>query len=186
VLGAQKEPAMTLIRLLPALAACAALAACGSSTATSTPSQPPAQASPTAAASAAPVAAVPMPTSSPTGELTCTSFDLEAAHLVTYVHYASLNVGTNNDTVPTFTDMNEALGVLTAMAPKCAPKAVEAIAALGTAAGAAAAVYQPGDAAAVKAADKAALEAMKTQGVAAWTAMGKDPAPWETALSFVE
>jgi hypothetical protein len=127
-----------------------------------------------------------MPTSSPTGELTCTSFDEEAAHLVTYAHYASLNVGTNNDTVPTFADMNEAMGVLAAMAPECAPKAVDAIAALGTAAGETASVYKPGEDAGVKAADKAVLEALKVKGVAAWQAMGKDPAPWESALRFVE
>ncbi|MEI6362012.1 MAG: hypothetical protein WCP95_07750 [Actinomycetes bacterium] len=178
---------MTLKRLLPTVVVCAALTACGSSTVSSTASQTPALGNPSVAVtSAAPVAAAPMPTSSPSGELSCANFDQEAAHLITYAHYASLNVGTNNDTAPTFNDMNESLGVLTAMAPKCAPKAVEAIAALGSAAGAVAAVYQPGDDPAVKAADKAALEALKAEGLTAWTAMGKDTGPWETALNFVE
>ena len=151
---------MTLMRLLPTVLVCAALSACGSSSSSTT--APSAQPS-----SAQPVAAAPMPTSSPTGELTCTNIDGEAAHLVTYVHYASLNVGTTDDTAPTFADMNEALGVMTAMAPECAPKAVEAIAALGATAGQAAAVYAPGDDVAVKAANKTALEAIKAQGVTA-------------------
>jgi hypothetical protein len=102
-----------------------------------------------------------MPSSSPTGELTCTNFNQAAAHMLTYAHDASLNVGTNNDTAPTFLDMNEAMGVLTAMAPECAPKAVGAIAAMGVSAG-------------------------EVAGVAAWTAMGKDPTAWDTALQFVE
>jgi hypothetical protein len=87
--------------------------------------------------------------------------------------------------VPTFADMNEALGVMTAMAPTCTPKAVDAIAALGAAAGAAANAYKPGDAAADGAADKAALESLKNAGVDAWKAMGKDTSGWESALRFV-
>jgi hypothetical protein len=101
-------------------------------------------------------------------------------------HYLSLNVGTNNDTVPTFADMHEALGVLTAMAPKCAPKAGDAIAALGVAAGETAAVYKPGDDAALKDANKAALVALKDKGVVAWQAMAKDSSGWETALRFTD
>lgn len=174
---------MMLTKSVPTLIVCLALSACGSSS--STPAQPTAPVS-AATTAAAPVAAAPMPTSSPSGELSCANFDQEAAHLITYAHYASLNVGTMNDTVPTFADMNEAMGVMTAMAPQCAPKAVDAIAALGVAAGAAAAAYQPGDAATDVAADKAALEALKASGVTAWTAMGKDSAGWESALQFVE
>ena len=177
---------MTLPRLAPVILACAALTACGSSASTTSSSAPPAPSAAASAVASAPVAAAaPMPTSSPTGALTCANFDEEAAHLVTYAHYASLNVGTNNDTVPTFGDMNEAMGVLTAMAPECAPKAVDAVAALGVAAGTAAATYLPGDDPTVTAADKAALESLKAAGVAAWTAMGKDPAPWDSALRFV-
>lgn len=175
---------MMLIKSVPTLIVCLALSACGSSS--STPAQPTAPVPAASTAAAAPAAAAPMPTSSPTGELSCANFDQEAAHLITYAHYASLNVGTMNDTVPSFADMNEAMGVMTAMAPQCAPKAVEAITALGAAAGAAAAAYKPGDAAADVAADKAALEALKASGVTAWTAMGKDPAAWESALRFVE
>ena len=40
--------------------------------------------------------------------------------------------------------------------------------------------------AAVKAADKATLESLKAAGVTAWQAMGKDPAPWDSALRFVD
>jgi hypothetical protein len=170
-----------------AAVACAFLAACSSSTGASSSSTAAVEAAPSiVATSAAPIAAVPMPSSSPTGELTCTSFDQAAAHMLTYAHYASLNVGTNNDTAPTFLDMNEAMGVLTAMAPECAPKAVAAIAAMGVSAGDVAATYKPGDDAAAKAADKAVLEALKVTGLAAWTAMGKDPTAWDTTLQFVE
>jgi hypothetical protein len=184
---------MKLMWVIPLAAMCLLLAACGSSTGTVATSTPAAPSSPSAVAtpsgpitSAAPVAAVPLPTSSPTGELTCPNFDQAAAHLLTYAHYASLNVGTNNDTGPTFSDMNEAMGILSAMAPECAPKAVDAITALGVSAGDVVATYRPGDDAAAKAADKAVLEAMKVAGVAAWTAMGKDPAAWDTTLQFVE
>jgi hypothetical protein len=106
--------------------------------------------------------------------------------LLTYAHYAGLNVGTNNDTTGSFSDMNEAMGILTAMAPECAPDSVEAIAALGVAAGQTAATYKPGDDEAVKAADKAALEELKAKGVVAWDAMGLDPAVWDTTIRFVD
>jgi hypothetical protein len=170
-----------------AAVSCAFLAACSSSTGATSSSTAAVEASPSIiAASAASIATIPMPSSSPTGELTCTNFDQAAAHMLTYAHYASLNVGTNNDTAPTFLDMNEAMGVLTAMAPQCAPKAVEAIAAMGVSAGEVAATYKPGDDAAAKAADMAVLEALKATGVAAWTAMGEDPTAWDTTLQFVE
>jgi hypothetical protein len=47
-------------------------------------------------------------------------------------------------------------------------------------------VYRPGPDAAAKAADKAVLAALKVKGLAAWTAMGKDPAAWDTTLRFVD
>lgn len=88
---------------------------------------------PAAAQPAQAVVPVPLPNSSPNGELSCANFDMSAAHLLTDAHYASLNTGTNNDTQPSFADMNEAL---------------------------------------------------KVKGVAAWTAMGRGPAAWDTAIVF--
>ncbi|MBK9739238.1 MAG: hypothetical protein IPO93_06955 [Actinobacteria bacterium] len=178
---------MRIRQVFPTVAACALLAACGSSTGAATPSPAAPEASPASVAEPAQaVVAVPMPSSSPTGELTCGSFDMAAAHFLTYAHYAGLNVGTNNDTTGSFSDMNEAMGILTAMAPECAPDSVEAIAALGVAAGQTAATYKPGDDEAVKAADKAALEELKAKGVVAWDAMGLDPAVWDTTIRFVD
>ncbi len=174
---------MSILRTVPVIAACAILAACGSSTSTESSSAPAVAASAVAQPAQAEVP-VPLPSSSPTGELSCANFDMSAAHLVTDAHYASLNTGTNNDTQPSFADMNEAMGVLTAMAPKCAPDAVAAIAALGVAAGETVAAYQSGDDPAAITANKAAIEALKVKGVAAWTAMGQDPAAWDTAIVF--
>ncbi len=178
---------MKIIRVLTTVAACGLIAACSASTGSEPQSAATADSGPSGIArSGSPVAAEPMPTSSPTGDLSCAGFDQEAAHLLTYAHYASLNVGTNNDTVPLFGDLNEAMGVLTAMAPECAPDAVDAIAALGVSAGEVAAVYRPGDDDAVKDANKAVLEGMRATGVLAWEAMGKDPSAWDTTLRFVE
>jgi hypothetical protein len=180
---------MSLARVISVLSGCVILVGCSSSTtamppAPATVAQAPAAAAP--AAEAVAVEAVPMPTSSPTGKLDCANFDQMAARLKQTATYASINVGTNNDTGPAFGDMNEAMGVLTAMAPTCSPDAVAAIAALGAAAGNAAAVYKSGDDPAVIAADKAALTALGTAGKVAWKAMGLDPATWDLAVQFFE
>ena len=75
---------------------------------------------------------------------------------------------------------------MAAGAPECAPDAVEEIGALTAAAQDAAAAFQPSTDPAAIAAQKEALTALKEAGVVAWTAMGKDPADWDTTLRFTE
>ncbi len=169
---------MRLVRALPMLFLAAALAACGSSS-TSTDT-----AAGAASPEAAPIASV-VPVA-PAGDVTCDDADMAGANFRTFVHYASLNVGTNNDSAPTFGDMAVALGMMAAAAPTCAPDAVEEIDALTVAAQNAAAAYQPGDDVTAIAAQKAALTAVKDAGAAAWTAMGQDPADWDLTLQFTE
>ena len=72
------------------------------------------------------------------------------------------------------------------MLAKCAPDAVEELGALTAAAQDAAAAFQPSTDPAAIAAQKEALTALKEAGVVAWTAMGKDPADWDTTLRFTE
>jgi hypothetical protein len=174
---------MRLVRVPQILFLAAVLAACGSSTTSTVTSG----AEPSAAASAA--AAAPLATVvivEPAGEVTCADVDMAASHLRTFVHYAALNVGTANDSVSTYADMGTALGVMIAGEAACAPDAAEEIDALTVAAQDAAAAYQPGDDATAIAAQKAALTAVKDAGVAAWTAMGADPAEWDLTLQFTE
>jgi hypothetical protein len=165
---------MRLARALPILFLAAALAACGSTTSTET----------VTGATSAPLASV-VPVA-PVGEVTCDDFAVAGANLRSYVHYASLSVGTMNDTAPTYGQMAVALGVMEAAAPTCAPDAVEEIDALTAAAQNAAAVFQPSEDASAKAAQKEALTAVRDAGATAWTAMGEDPADWDTTLRFTE
>ena len=120
----------------------------------------------------------------PTGEVPCTDVDMAAAKFRTFVHYAALNVGTMNDSVPTYGDMAVALGMLAAGAPKvrtgCGRRDRGAdrrsTGRHGIPAG-------RGSRAAI-AAQKEALTAVKDEGVAAWTAMGMNPADWDLTLQF--
>ncbi len=122
----------------------------------------------------------------PAGDVACADLDMAAANFRTYVHYASLNVGTMNDSAPTFGDMAGALGVMAAAAPDCVPDAVDDIESLTVAAQGAAAAFQPGEDPDAIAAQKQALTALKDAGVAAWTPMGMDPADWDLTLQFTE
>ena len=167
---------MRLVTSIPILVLAAALAACGSST-TSTETSP-------AQATAAPLASV-VPVA-PAEQVTCENVDMVSANFRTFVHYASLNVGTTNDSAPTYSDMGAALGGMAAAAPDCFPDAADEIEALTVAAQDAAAAFQPSEEPAAIAAQKQALTALKDAGVVAWTAMGKNPADWELTLQFTE
>ncbi len=169
---------MRLVRALPSLILAAMLAACGSS-----PTSTESTGSGATPASAPLASVVPV---APAGEVACTDVDMAAANFRTFVHYASLNVGTMNDSAPTYGDMAVALGVLAAGAPVCAPDAVDEIEALTVAAQDAAAAYQPSEEPAAIAAQKQALTTLKDAGVAASTAMGMDPADWDLTLQFTE
>jgi hypothetical protein len=138
--------------------------ACGSSS-SSTPS----------GAATSPVAAA---------TVSCTEFPVEAAHLVSYVHYASLNVGTTNDPSSLMTEMSDAVATMQASAPACAPGATAELDALATSVASLTSSYVPGTDAAAIAADKAALEATVASAAAAWTAMKMDAAPWDTVLKY--
>ena len=122
----------------------------------------------------------------PAEEVTCDDVDMAAANFRTFVHYASLNVGTMNDSAPAYGDMAVALGVLAAAAPDCFPDAADEIEALTVAAQDAAAAFQPSEDPAAIAAQKRALTGAEGRGVAAWTAMGKNPADWDLTLQFTE
>jgi hypothetical protein len=167
---------MRLVKALPMVMLASALVACGSAT-TSTETG-------TGGTAPAPLASV-VPVA-PSGDVTCDDVDLAGANVRSYVHYISLSVGTANDTAPTYGEMAAALGVMEAGAPECAPDAVEEIAAMTAAAQDAAAAFQPSTDPAAIAAQKEALTALKEAGVTAWTAMGKDPADWDTTLRFTE
>lgn len=169
---------MRFVRVLPILMLAAMLAACGSSPTSTEQSDSGVTPAPAPLASVVPVA--------PAGEVSCTDVDMAAAKFRTFVHYASLNVGTANDSVPTYGDMAVALGVMAAGAPSCAPDAVEEIDLLTAAAQDAAASFQPSPDPAAIAAQQEALTALKDAGVATWTAMGKNPADWDTTLQFTE
>lgn len=167
---------MSLVKSLPIVMLLAVLTACGSSTtATETAS---ADATPAPLASVVPVM--------PAGDVTCDEVDMAGANVRSYVHYISLSVGTMNDTAPTYGELAAALGVMTAGAPDCAPDAIAEIDALTEAAQGAAATFQPSTDPAAIAAQKAALTMLKDAGMVAWTAMGKDPADWDTTLRFTE
>lgn len=138
--------------------------ACGSSS-SSTPS----------GAATSPVAAA---------TVSCSEFPVEAAHLVSYVHYASLNVGTANDSSSVMTEMSDAVATMQASAPACAPGATAQLDALAASVASLKAAYVPGTDAAAIAADKTALESTVASAKAAWTAMKMDTAPWDTVLKY--
>lgn len=148
------------------------LVGCGASTAsTQGASGEPAGSTP---ATSAPTEAQPSPSPS-----TCADFDMAAAHLSTYWHYLKINLGTDNDEAPTIADMTQAMETLTALAPKCAPKAVKALTKLATTSAVVASTYQTKPDAMQAAAVDEAMAAMQEQGVAAWTAMGISTYAWE-------
>jgi hypothetical protein len=150
--------------------AAALVSACGSASTSSPSAGSPSTASTSASASA--------------GSMSCTDFDLTAAHLMTYVHYVSLNVGTDNASSGYFAEMKDAVSALDANAAQCAPKASSAMAALRAATSALELAYKPGTDAATISADKAALAAYLVAAKSAWTAMGKDAQVWDTELRY--
>lgn len=170
---------MRLRLMAGALMTLGALAACGS------PSAAPAQ-SPLAASlpsqSAASQATVDITT--PAEAVTCDDFDVAASHFKQDALYVSLNVGTINDSTPTYADMGEQLSVMLAGARECAPNATAELDELVRAAQASAFAYRTGAAAEDIDAQKSALFALKDAGEAAWTAMGKPAADWELAVKF--
>jgi len=164
---------MTIARYLVPAVVAVVLTACGASTGTSS--------SPAATGSSSSLSSSPTFSATP---MSCPEFDVTAAHLLTYVHYVSLDVGTDNDPSSYVDEMRQAVAELIANAPSCAAKAGSALTALSAANDALAGAYQPGAGAAQVAADKAALAAYVSVAKAAWTAMGKDPSPWDTELKY--
>lgn len=176
---------------LPLIVVAATLAACGSSagTASAPASSAAAPASPAAAptsSAAAPAssAAAPAPSPLDTASLTCDDFDKAAPTVVSALHALAAYLSSGNDAGPNLGELASGMAVLNAMAPQCAPKAVDALAAMSAAADTVATVYDSGSDPAVIAADKQALDAVKPKGVAAWKAMGLDVAPWDLALHY--
>ncbi len=161
---------MKVLHTTAIVLATALVAGCGASTSSSSVSPPPVTTTASSSDSAS--------------SMSCTDFDMTAAHLLTYVHYVSLNVGTENSSAGYFSQMKDAVAALDANTAACAPKAAAAVAALGPATSALEAAYKSGKDAAAVAADKAALAAFLVVGKAAWTAMGKDPTIWDTELKY--
>ena len=116
--------------------------------------------------------------------VSCAEFPVEAAHIVSYVHYASLNVGTTNDSTSLMTELSDAVATLQASAPACTPKATTELDALAASVASLKSAYVPGADAAVVTADKAAIESTVASARAAWVAMAMDPAPWDTVLKY--
>lgn len=116
--------------------------------------------------------------------VSCAEFPVEAAHVVSYVHYASLNVGTTNDPASLMTELSDAVATLQASAPACAPKATAQLDALATSVASLKGAYVPGTDAAVVTADKAAIESTVATARTAWVAMAMDPSPWDTVLKY--
>jgi hypothetical protein len=74
------------------------------------------------------------------------------------------------------------MDVLMAKAPECAPRAEEALVAVAAATDVLLGTFQTGDDPAVVAADKAALNDLRTKGIAAWKVMKVNPAGWENVF----
>ncbi len=173
--------------VLIAAAAAALLAACSTASTSSTAPSTVGGVPPTSAIAAPPSAAAPSsapgvvapPSPVDTSTLSCTDFDMAAAHLTTYYDYAALAINTDNETASIFTRINDALALMTAMAPQCAPKGVAALTAFAPAAAAFQAGYRPGRDPANVTASKAALKTVIAEGAKVWTALGKNPADWD-------
>jgi hypothetical protein len=159
----------TLVRVLVVGLVCAMAAACGSSGSTT----------------ATPTGAAPSVAASYVGAtLTCDQFKVRAANLVSYIHYASLNVGTTNDSASYFVEMQQAMADLKANAPACAPASSASLDELQAKVDAAQAGYQASDAADAVTADKVLFDALAAQGALTWTAMQMDTQAWDTVLRY--
>lgn len=154
--------------LVTALAALL-VAACGSSAGSGGAATSPAPATPTPSVSAI---------------ASCDELKVAASHLTTFVHYVALNVGSDNDSSAYFTEMRDTVASLQASQAVCPVDAKAELTALAAGVEALAAAYEPGTSADVIAADKAAVDALLPLGKAAYTALGMDPSPWDTAPRY--
>jgi hypothetical protein len=183
---------LRLVKIVPVLSGVVVLAACasGSGTASAPAATVPgpatsaaAPATSAAAAAAATSAAAPAPSTavavavaapSPvdTTSLTCKDFDKAAPELVSSLHALAQYLGTDSDPAQNLGELATSMGVLSAMAPQCAPKAVDSLAAMSDAAAIVPGVYDTGKDPAVIEADKKALDDVQAAGLVAWKAMG--------------
>lgn len=172
--------AVTLVACGSAGGATPATTTAGPTTIPSAPSVPPSPSAP--APSVVAVVAAPSPID--TTNLTCKDFDKAAPQVVSALHALAQYLSTSSDAGPNLAELSTGMGVLNGMAPKCAPKAVEALAAMSVASANVAAVYDTGSDPAIIEADKKVLDATKVAGLVAWKAMGLDVTPWDTALHY--
>jgi hypothetical protein len=128
------------------------------------------------------VVAAPSPVD--TTSLTCKDFDKAAPELVSSLHALAQYLGTDSDPAQNLGELATSMGVLSAMAPQCAPKAVDSLAAMSDAAAIVPWVYDTGKDPAVIEADKKARDDVQAAGLVAWKAMGLDATPWDTALHY--
>lgn len=146
------------------------VAACGSSAGT--------------AGSESPTTASPVPTASASVIASCDELKVAASHLTTFVHYVSLNVGTENDSSSYFTEMRDTVASLKANQGVCSGDASAQIDALAAGVETLAAAYTPGEGVDTVAADKAAITALLPLGKAVFVALGLDPSSWDTAPRY--
>lgn len=162
-------------------------AACGSTNSSQAPSSAasvPAVASPDGTSPSSSAAA-----SVVASDLTCLDFDFAAPRLTTEIKHVGGFVGYTGDGADVQVNLDEAnhqMAILTAKAPDCAPKGVEALAALAAATDVLLVTFKTGDDPAVVAADKAALNDVRSKGIAAWKVMKINPAGWENVFPNAE
>ena len=165
------------ITVIPIVAAVMGLAACTSSpsgvatqatTAVAEAAEAAPSAEPTAPADSA--STVPAPVAS-----TCPEFLMTAAHMATDWHYLSINLGTTNDETPTMQDLAAGVMALQALAPECAPEAVDSISQFAATVDDIQSVYttQPTGAEVQQVDD--ALAAMQEAGIRMFTDLGQSP-----------
>jgi hypothetical protein len=122
---------------------------------------------------------VPPPSPVDTATLSCADFDMAAAHLTTYYDYTALAINTNNETPSIFSRINDALALMTAMAPQCAPDGVQALKSFMPAAAEYQAAYRRGRDPGAITTSTTALKAVTAAGASMWPALGKDPSEWD-------
>jgi hypothetical protein len=89
-----------------------------------------------------------------------------------------MDVGSDTDQTGRLTALGERLDTMEALAPTCAPDAVEQIGALAAALAALTTAWQTGDSAKAKQTDYAALAHVRVAGEIAWKAMGLPAQTW--------
>jgi hypothetical protein len=159
------------LAVLAAAAATALLTGCSSGT-----PETAAPASPSSASVASPSAAVPV---APTPGITCDDLAKTATTLTTYVHYVALNVGTTNDSATYYPTIDQAQVDLGALAPECAPKAAAAVTTLAGSIDELQAGMTSGEDAAAIDADVALLAEVRSDGIAAYRALGVPVVGWQ-------